>query len=204
RRDIFEFMTAPARTAAYHAVRAVSSGRADLPSALHACRAHVTDERDRSLAAEIVTGTFRWQRSLDHLIEHFSRRRIATLDSEIVAILRVSTYQLLHLTRVPASAVVDDAVELTRAALKPSASGFVNAVLRATLRQRHTLPLPARPADPANRDAALAYLGITHSHPACLVARWLDRYGFESAERWVQFNNDTPSLTLRVNRLQAT
>jgi len=197
-------MTAPARTAAYHAVRAVASGHADLPSALHASRAHLTDERDRSLAAEIVTGTFRWQRSLDHLIEYFSRRRVAKLDAEILAILRLSLYQLLHLTRVPASAVVDDAVDLTRAARKPSASGFVNAVLRATLRQRHKLPLPARPANPADRNAALAYLGITHSHPEWLVARWLDRYGFESTERWVQFNNDTPSLTLRVNRLRAT
>jgi 16S rRNA (cytosine967-C5)-methyltransferase len=197
-------MTAPARTAAYHAVRAVSSGRADLPSALHASRGHLSDERDRALAAEIVTGTFRWQRSLDHLIEHFARRPVAKLDSEILAILRLSLYQLLHLSRVPASAVVDDAVDLTRAARKPSASGFVNAVLRQTLRQRHKLPLPGRPADPADRDAALAYLGITHSHPEWLVARWLNRYGFESAERWVQFNNETPSLTLRVNRLRAT
>jgi 16S rRNA (cytosine967-C5)-methyltransferase len=197
-------MTAPARTAAYHAVRAVSSGRADLPSALHASRGHLSDERDRALAAEIVTGTFRWQRSLDHLIEHFARRPVAKLDSEILAILRLSLYQLLHLSRVPASAVVDDAVDLTRAARKPSASGFVNAVLRQTLRQRHKLPLPGRPADPADRDAALAYLGITYSHPEWLVARWLNRYGFESAERWVQFNNETPSLTLRVNRLRAT
>jgi len=197
-------MTAPARTAAYHAVRAVSSGRFDLPAALHASRAHLTDERDRSLAAEIVTGTLRWQRSLDHLIEHFSRRRIARLDEEVVAILRLSVYQLLHLTRVPASAVVDDAVDLTRAARKPSATGFVNAVLRTTLRQRNRLPLPPRPADPSNRDAALAYLGITHSHPDWLVARWLDRYGFEDTERWVRFDNETPPLTLRVNRLRAT
>jgi 16S rRNA (cytosine967-C5)-methyltransferase len=197
-------MTAPARTAAYHAVRAVASGRADLPSALQVSRVHLTDQRDRSLAAEIVTGTLRWQRSLDHLIEHFSRRQIPRLDDEILAILRLSLYQLLHLTRVPASAVVDDAVDLTRAARKASASGLVNAVLRATLRQRHKLPLPSRPTDPADREAALAYLGITHSHPEWLVGRWLDRYGFESTERWVRFNNETPSLTLRVNRLRAT
>src|SRR6476660_7064160 len=117
-------MTAPARTAAYHAVRAVASGRLDLPAALHASRAHLQDERDRSLAAEIVSGTLRWQRSLDHLIEHFSKRRIERLDAEIVAILRLSLYQLLHLDRVPASAVVDDAVDLTRGARKTSASGF--------------------------------------------------------------------------------
>src|SRR5262249_59191410 len=102
-------MPAPARPAAYHALRAIANGRADLPAALHASRARLSDERDRSLAGEIVTGTLRWQRTLDHLIEHFSRRRMAKLDPEIVAILRLSEYQLLHLDRVPASAVVDDA-----------------------------------------------------------------------------------------------
>ena len=197
-------MTAPSRTAAYQALRAIAGGRADLPTALQSSRTHLADERDRSLAAEIVTGALRWQRSLDHLIEHFSKRQIKKLDPEVVTILRLSLYQLLHLDRVPASAVVDDAVDLTRAARKPSASGFVNAVLRGTLRQRHKLPLPARPPTGDDRDAALAYLGITHSHPEWLVARWLDRYGFDATERWVRFNNETPALTLRVNRLRAT
>ncbi len=93
-------------------------------------------------------------------------------------------------------------MDLTRAARKPSASGFVNAVLRHTLRQRHKLPLPPRPQGQADRAATLAYLGITHSHPEWLAARWLDRHGFEATERWVQFNNETPALTLRANSLR--
>jgi 16S rRNA (cytosine967-C5)-methyltransferase len=121
-----------------------------------------------------------------------------------VTILRLSLYQILHLDRVPASAVVDDAVNLTRAARKPSASGFVNAVLRSTLRARRALPFPSRPVRTDDEVAAVAYLGITHSHPDWLVHRWLDRHGFEATERWVQFNNDAAPLTLRVNRLRTT
>ena len=195
-------MISPARTAAYHALRAIAGERADLPTALATSRQQLADERDRALAAEIVTGTLRWQRSLDHLIEHFARRPVTRIDAEVAVILRLSLYQLLHLSRVPASAAVDDAVNLARAVRKASASGFVNAVLRNTLRQRHRLPLPARPGDARDRAAALDYLGITHSHPAWLVARWLDRYGFDAAERWVQFNNQAPSLTLRANTLR--
>jgi 16S rRNA (cytosine967-C5)-methyltransferase len=197
-------MTAPARVAAFHALRSVENGSSDLPSSLARSRQHLSDERDRSLAADIIAGTLRWQRSLDHLIEHFAKRSLRRLDSDVVTILRLSLYQLLHLTRVPASAVVDDGVDLARGARKPSATGFVNAVLRATLRQKQRLPLPPRPDDPADRDAAIAYLGITHSHPAWLVARWLDRYGFDATERWVQFNNETPRLMIRVNRLRTT
>lgn len=197
-------MIAPARTAALHGLRAVSARRLDLPAALVQTRQHLTDDRDRALAAEIMTGTLRWQRALDHLIEHFARRPVARLDGDVLIILRLSLYQLLHLDRVPASAVVDDAVDMTRGAKKQSASGFVNAVLRETLRNRHRLPLPARPDDGADTAAAIAYLGITHSHPDWLVSRWLNRHGLDSAERWVQFNNETPPLTVRANGLRLT
>ena len=197
-------MTAPARTAAYHALRAIAAERADLPAALVHSRGHLPDERDRALAAEIVTGTLRWQRNLDHLVEHFAARPIAKIDGDVLHILRLSLYQLLHLDRVPASAVVDDAVDLARQAKKSSATGFVNAVLRSTQRKRQHLPLPPRPETGAPRDAALAYLGITHSHPEWLVARWFDRYGLEATEQWVQFNNDTPQMTLRVNTLRSS
>ena len=196
-------MTAPARTAAYQALRAVASRALDLPAALARSRRTLADERDRSLAAEIVTGTLRWQRSLDALAEAFSNRPIARIDPDLLTILRLSIYQLLHLDRVPAAAVVDDAVDLARAARKPSATGFVNAVLRSLLRQRHRLPLPARPDRP-DRAAQLAYLGVTHSHPDWLVERWLDRHGFDAAEAWVRFDNDPPALMLRVNTLRAT
>ncbi|MBI2829383.1 MAG: 16S rRNA (cytosine(967)-C(5))-methyltransferase RsmB [Acidobacteria bacterium] len=197
-------MTAPARTAAYHALRAIADERADLPSALARGREHLSDERDCALAVEIVTGTLRWQRSLDHLAEHFANREIARIDRDVLHILRLSLYQLLHLDRVPASAVVNDAVDLTRQARKPSATGFVNAVLHTALRQRHRLPLPPRPDDSTDRAAALAYLGITHSHPEWLVARWFDKHGFDASEHWVRFNNETPRLTLRANTLRAS
>jgi 16S rRNA (cytosine967-C5)-methyltransferase len=195
-------MTAPARTAAFHALRAIAAQREDLPSALARARTHLSDERDRALAAEIVHGALRWQRSVDHLVEQFARRPLAKIDADVLIILRLSLYQILHLDRVPASAIVDDAVNLTRGARKQSASGFVNAVLRSMLRERPRLPLPPRPDDPGDRDAAIRYLGVTHSHPDWLIRRWLDRHGFEAVERWVRFNNDTPPLTLRANRLR--
>jgi 16S rRNA (cytosine967-C5)-methyltransferase len=182
----------------------VASGRVDLPAALARSRSALDDGRDRALAMEIVTGTTRWQRALDHLIEYFARRPLARLDDEIIIVLRLSLYQLLHLSRVPASAIVDEAVNLTRLARKPSASGFVNGVLRNVARQRNRLPFPVRPANPAVRADALMYLGVTHSHPEWLVGRWFDRYGLDATERWVQFNNEAALLTLRANRLRTS
>jgi 16S rRNA (cytosine967-C5)-methyltransferase len=197
-------MIAPARVAAYEVGQAVASGRSDLPAAIARARGTLADDRDRALAAEIATGVERWRAALDHLIVHFARRPIARLDPEIVAILRLSVYQLLHLTRVPAAAVVDDAVDLAGRAGKRSAGGLVNAVLRAIARGRGRLPLPPRPADPGDRAGALAYGSITLSHPEWLVARWLDRYGFDATERRLEFDNAPAPLTLRANRLRTT
>jgi 16S rRNA (cytosine967-C5)-methyltransferase len=197
-------MIGPARVAAYEILTAVSAGSADLPTAIAAARAGLRDDRDRALAAEIATGVQRWRATLDHLIAAFSKRPLSRLDAEIVEILRLSAYQLLHLTRVPASAIVDDAVNLVRRAGKTSATGFVNAVLREVSRRRNALPLPPRPDDPANRDRAIEYFGITLSHPRWLAARWYDRFGFDVAERWMLFNNTPAALTLRANRLKVT
>src|SRR6266496_2630182 len=119
-------MIAPARVAAFEILSAISGGNTDLPAAIATARVRLHDERDRALAADIATGVQRWRAALDHLIVAFAKRPIDRLDSEIAEILRLSAYQLLHLTRVPASAVVDDAVNLVRRAGKRSAAGFVN------------------------------------------------------------------------------
>ena len=189
-------MIAPARIAAYDAILAVDAGRADLPAALHRARQPLKDERDRALAGEIATGTLRWQAAFDHIIAAFAGRPIGKLDREIVAILRISIFQLLHLDRVPAAAVVDDAVELARRAGKKSAAGFVNALLRRVSRERSSLPLP--------QDPAIDFLAITLSHPRWLAERWLTRYGIEASAAWARFDNQPAPLTLRVNTLRAT
>ena len=197
-------MISPARVAAYETLCAVSAGSADLPSAIAYTRGGLQDDRDRALAAEIASGVQRWRAALDHVIASMSKRPLSKLDAEIVEILRLSAYQLLHLSRVPASAVVDDAVNLARRAGKTSATGFVNAVLRQISRKRDALPLPPRPADTADRTAALDYLSVTLSHPRWLATRWLERFGFDVAEARMRFDNSPGSLTLRANRLRIT
>lgn len=189
-------MIAPARIAAYETILAVAAGRADLPSALARTRTSLPDERDRALAGEIAAGTLRWQAAFDHIVEQFSGRPPSKLDAEILAILRISIFQLLYLDRVPASAVVDDAVEMARKAGKKSAAGFVNALLRRVSRERTALPLPQGPP--------IELLSVTLSHPRWLAERWLARHGTADAEAWERFDNAPAPLTLRANTLRTT
>jgi 16S rRNA (cytosine967-C5)-methyltransferase len=199
-------MTAPARRAAYEALRAVGSGRALLAEAIVASREPLQDDRDRALVTTIVTGTLRWRNRLDFVLSRHVMRDLARLDPEVLEILRLSVFQLLFLERVPASAVVHDAVNLTRAAGKTSAAGFVNAVLRKISLTRDRLDLPQAPSPDAGatREAWLDALSLTGSHPRWLVERWLDRMGPEAAAAWVKFNNEEPALTIRANTLKTS
>jgi 16S rRNA (cytosine967-C5)-methyltransferase len=213
-------MIAPARLAAYDVLRAVSSGRSDLPSALARARRGLADERDRALAGEIATGTLRWQGAFDAVIAAFAGRPVGKLDGEILDILRLTTFQILYLDRIPVSAAVNDAVDLARKAGKKSAAGLVNAILRRISRERSHLPLPPRPAPekvagtfPQKVPATfvgkvpatfLGYRATTLSHPGWLVSRWLERYGFEATEAWELFDNSPAALTLRVNTLRTS
>ena len=193
-------MIAPARLAAYDVLRAVSTRRSDLPAALVLARSQLQDERDRALAGEIATGTLRWQGTFDVLIAAYARRALATLDGEVVDILRLTLFQLLHLDRVPASAAVNDAVQMTKKAGKTSAAPFVNALLRRASRERARLPLPPRAI--GDEAGEIDYLEQALSHPRWLVERWRTRYGFEAAEAWCRFDNEPAPLSLRANRLR--
>lgn len=197
---------APARIAALRVYDAVEHGSATLPDALAAVQATLDDVRDRALTAEIVSGTFRWRAALDHALAAHASRTLDALDPVILGILRLSAYQLLFLDRVPAHAVVFDAVALARIAKKQSAGGFVNAVLRkiAAVPATDRASLwPARPS-PSSDSQPLDYLTITLSHPRWLAERWVERHGFDATDAWARFNNQPAPLTLRANTPRIT
>jgi 16S rRNA (cytosine967-C5)-methyltransferase len=190
-------MVSPARLAAYDILRSVHLGKTDAATALVRTRDRLGDARDRSLASELVLGTLRWRGTLDHFIAWAGDRPLDRFDAEVLDILRIGAYQLLHLDRVPASAVVNDAVDLTKRVKRRSAAGTVNAVLRRISRSRGNLPLPS---DTSSAD----YLSIAGSHPHWIVDRWLDRYGVEPTRAWIDFNNGPAPLTIRANGLRVS
>ena len=186
-------MIAPARRAAVDALRQIDEGTLDMGAAIARVRATLHDERDGALLLELVTGTSRMRAAIDHQLAMRVKRPLARLDAAVLCILRVSAFQLIYMSRLPASAVINDAVELTRRAGKSSAAGLSNAVLRAVARDRDRLEWPSR-------ESLIDYLSVVQSHPRWLVERWIARYGAEQAESWLIFNNQPAAMCLAVNR----
>ncbi|MGC3975368.1 MAG: transcription antitermination factor NusB [Nitrospira sp.] len=95
------------------------------------------DLRDRAFMVELVRGVLRYRATLDWRLGFLSDRRIAKLPTLVQIMLRLGAYQVLYLDRVPASAAVNESVQMMkqlRRRLGRDWSGFVNAVLRAMLR----------------------------------------------------------------------
>src|SRR5215212_8458233 len=129
-------MIAPARRAAVDALVQIDEGQLEMGAAIARARATLADERDGALLLEIVTGTLRMRNAIDYQLALRVKRPLTKLDAAVLRILRLSAFQLMYLSRAKPSAVIHDAVELTRRSGKTSASGLTNAVLRAVSRDK--------------------------------------------------------------------
>ena len=179
----------PARLAAFNILQQVETGA--FSSVLLASEELRLQPADRALCHELVLGVLRWQLYLDKIVEHFSKRRIESLDPAVRIALRLGLYQLRFLTRIPPSAAVNESVSLVRVARLTSATAFVNALLRRAIREAEYDPA-AEISDPLEK------IAVQTSHPAWLIDRWAKSFGVAEAEAFAQANNVVPPTAFRV------
>ncbi len=151
------------------------------------------NRRDRALARALVFGVLRHRGRLDWILGHFLKKPEKPLDAAVRNILRLGLFQLTLLDRIPASAAVNESVNLAREYGPPGSQNLVNGVLRAVTRAEN-LPDPEKADLPAIKKMALI-----ESHPEWLVKRWADQLGFEETAELLRANNQIPPLSLRVN-----
>ena len=85
-------------------------------------------KKDKSLVTEIVYGTVARKITLEWYLAHYIEDR-DKLDPWVYYLLMLSLYQLLYLDKMPAHAVVNDAVNIAKnRGNKKGAEKFVNAV----------------------------------------------------------------------------
>lgn len=179
----------PARLASFEILLRVEDGA--YASILLAQKELGLEPRDRALCHELVMGVLRWQLWLDRLAEHFTKRPAADLDVAIRLILRLGLYQLRFLSRVPASAIVNESVNLVHSVRLRSAGALVNAVLRRAARELDIDPAQ-NISDPHER------LAVTTSHPVWLIERWTRSFGTEETEAFARANNQQAPIAFRV------
>lgn len=181
----------PARTLAQQLLDATLGQGNTLLEALAASGEERYDPRDRALAREIALGTCRTLGRIRFVLDHFAPRW-DKFPPAIQRILELSIYQLLYLERVPAYAIINDAVELARANRLGGLAKAVNGILRNIERNRADVCFPKA------EDNLLKYLTVSQSHPHWLVERWIQLWGEERCRALCEFNNARAPLSLRA------
>ncbi|KAH6786276.1 NOL1/NOP2/sun family protein / antitermination NusB domain-containing protein [Perilla frutescens var. hirtella] len=157
------------------------------------------DDRDLRLVTEIVGGTTRWKRYLDHLILSLchDENTFRSMEPLLLQILRIGFYEILKL-EMPPYAVVDENVKLAKAALRVGAGNMVNALLRKLVLHKERSSLPEPKVDGDGRQQARS-LATIHSHPVWMVRRWINQLGLDEAIKLMSWNNTDPCFSIRAN-----
>ena len=154
--------------------------------------------RSRAQDQRLAYGSVQRKGSSDALVHGFMKKGGRRPLPPVMAALRLGMYEILFADATPDHAAVDQAVSLVREAGADHAAGFVNAILRRTLRERDKVT--ARLADDSTMKAA----AVAHSAPDWLVELWWKELGPERARALLAANNLPAERGVRVNTLRTT
>jgi 16S rRNA (cytosine967-C5)-methyltransferase len=175
---------APARAAAFEILMLVGAGKGHSDELLHSARTDELTLEDRNLATALVMGVLRWEIALDARLAKLLSRPEQRLAEPVALALRMGAFQLLHMDRIPAHAVLNESVEMCRAAGQPHAAGMVNAVLR---------KLAATQKPGARIFESAAAFAERLGHPLWLVERWAAAYGRDAALAICEYGQKEPA-----------
>ncbi len=159
--------------------------------------ASAMESRERKLTTEIFYGSLRMRAAIDFILSRLLTRPMSEQTAQLLAVLRLSLYQLVYMERIPDFSVVNEAVKLAKKYCSKQESGVVNAVLRNYLRRKDNLSLP-------EREQGSEYLITTLSHPRWLIEYLLEYQSFDEVEAYCLYNNASHLLSLRTNTLKTT
>ena len=154
--------------------------------------------RDARLATAIYrTAMQRWL-TIEYLLNQHLRQLLREIEPTMQGVLISAGAQLLFINRLPARAVINESVELSKVLVRPGAAGMTNAVLRRLSEMvegiapepwtlgNNRLPidnatLKLRGSPLSDPEELAKHLAIATSHPQTLVTRWIETLGEQAA-----------------------
>jgi 16S rRNA (cytosine967-C5)-methyltransferase len=189
-----------------------------------------TGEKQR--ATDLVFGAIRNRTAIDKVIATFSGRPVERIQSKLLNIIRIASFELIYCPLTAEYSIVNEAVNTAKAIAgvklvpekKRKQTGFVNAVLRQIARHIKSRQIPLSQAEPRKtvpqdlstgcqfdtdilpdpQTSSADYLSIAFSLPKWLVADWLIEFGAESTRQVCFANSRRPSIYIRPNILKTT
>lgn len=147
---------------------------------------------EKSLASAIFYGVLDRRITLDYVLNALMKAPFEKTAPYTKQVLRSGLYQIMFMDRIPQSAAVNESVKLIKHSKESRNAGFVNAVLRAALRNPIELPKGDSPFE----------LSVRFSCPERIIKGFIRDYGTECAVELLKESLKAPPTTLRVNNLK--
>jgi 16S rRNA (cytosine967-C5)-methyltransferase len=187
----------PVRAAAVEIIGLVEAGKHTAEEAIHeVVQAGSFTPLDIRFIRQLINGTIKLKRRLDHDIRFFLAKPSEKLPRRLIDILRLGFYQLFFTDRIPAAAAVSESVNLSRHFCDAARAKLVNAVMRAALRNPERIVFRDKREEPVN------HLANFYSYPEWFVEYCLSEFKIEATEKLLAEMNRPPQLTFRVNFLK--
>lgn len=135
-------------------------------------------KEDKAFIQILTEGTIERKLTLDYALNQFSKTDTQHMKPFIRSLLRMSTYQILYMDKVPDSAAIDEAVKSCKKHSFQNLSGFVNGVLRSLSAGKDTIKWPGR-----NNPQ---YLSVTYSVPQELCHKFSLWHGKKESEQMLK------------------
>lgn len=148
---------------------------------------------DNAFVSALVYGVLERSITLDYCLSRCLNQPVKKLKPQVLTALRLGTYQLLFMDKVPVSAAVNESVNIVKKNGCSFAGGLTNAVLRAVSKNGLVLP---------DETDKLYYYSIKYSFPEWLIKLWIDSYGEDNAVGIMDSCFGRPPLAVRVNTLK--
>ena len=156
-------------------------------------------DKDKSFYTRLLYGTVEKKLTLDWYLSKIYKTALSDIEPLVRCILETALYQIFEMDRVPDSAACNEATELVKKLCPGSYAGFVNAILRNTIRKKASLRAELQAL------TGLSGVSVRHSIPLWICRKWESDYGQGFAEQIAHgFECIPPHLTLHINTLKTT
>lgn len=128
------------------------------------------DVQEKRFIKRLTEGCIERKIELDYYLNQFSSIPVNKMKPLIRCLMRMGTYQILYMDKVPDAAACNEAVKLAVKRKFVNLKGFVNGVLRKISSNKENLPMP-------DEKDTVQYFSVKYSVPEWIVSLWFQEYG---------------------------
>ena len=148
--------------------------------------------KDKALASALIYGVLDRKITIDYILSAYIKTPVEKIKPVTLNALRIAVYQIMFMDKIPASAAVNETVNIVKSSKERYNASFVNGVLRSFLREPKEIP----------QGDDIKSLSIRYSCPSSIIESFVSDYGTKTAINLLEESLEKPPVTLRVNTLK--